>query len=288
MDAPNPGFTGKSLDLETNVHYFNARYYTGTIGNEMGPPQFFKPDLVGGNVWDPLSWNRYSYCRGNPVNFVDLNGREVTPCEDAYFFHLKLPSGDMPYLAGSEWWEQSLLPFVNTVPAVSNTFWATFDALQVDPNNPYEVTLMYFGGAATEAAPALEAGQYYASRAISKVGSKISGWVEKLFADADEVIEKINLHHSDPKFMGGDPKQALTEMPESVHKKLHKVMNDFLREIVDDFGNHMRPQRGNSGARIRGNFTRKERLKALTDFYKKNRTKFPEAAKDFFEMHPDI
>ncbi len=39
---------------------------------------------------------------------------------------------------------------------------------------------------------------------------------------------KTHRHHSDPKFMGGDPKQKLTDIPEQDHKNLHKEMNEFL------------------------------------------------------------
>ena len=92
-------------------------------------------------------------------------------------------------------------------------------------------------------------------------------------------------HHSDPKFMGGDPKQELTNLQDFDHKNLHKELNDFLKTKTDDFGNHMRPQRGNPGAKIRENFTRTERINALREFYTRNADKYPEAAADFFKQH---
>jgi len=49
----------------------------------------------------------------------------------------------------------------------------------------------------------------------------------------------------------------------------------------------MRPQKGNSGQKIRQNFSREERLKALKEFYRGPGAKYEEAAKDFFERHPD-
>jgi RHS repeat-associated protein len=69
-----PGFTGKRIDPQTHIHYFNARHYSGTIGNDLGTPRFLTPDPIFGDLADPLSWNRYAYCRGNPVNRVDPNG----------------------------------------------------------------------------------------------------------------------------------------------------------------------------------------------------------------------
>ena len=95
-------------------------------------------------------------------------------------------------------------------------------------------------------------------------------------------------HHSDPKFMGGDPKQALTDMPVEDHKRLHAELNQFLRKKTDEFGNHMRPQRGNSASDIQQNFSREERLDALKEFYRTFRDRFPDAAHDFFVQHPDI
>ncbi|MCQ9122612.1 hypothetical protein [Rodentibacter caecimuris] len=87
-------------------------------------------------------------------------------------------------------------------------------------------------------------------------------------------------HHSDPKFLGGDPKQALTKLEASIHRALHKVIGN---KTV-----HMRPQRGNSGIAIRRNFSRSERLDALTDFYKTTGSKYTEAASDFFKQHPNL
>lgn len=59
--------------------------------------------------------------------------------------------------------------------------------------------------------------------------------------------EKIQRHHSMPKFLGGETKQPLTPMSKTRHQKLHKELNEFLRQQTDEDGRHMRPQRGNSG-----------------------------------------
>lgn len=88
--------------------------------------------------------------------------------------------------------------------------------------------------------------------------------------------------------MGGDAKQPLTDVSVPGHKQLHRDMNDFLRNKTDSVGNHMRPQRGNSGARIRDNFTRQERLDALAEFYKQFRDNYPDSAVDFFKQHPGL
>ena len=97
---------------------------------------------------------------------------------------------------------------------------------------------------------------------------------------------KLHGHHSDPKFLGGDPKQSLTTLDDATHRALHKDLNDFLRTKTDEFGNHMRPQAGNSGEKIQQNFTRDQCIAALCGFYSGPGAKYESAAKDFFKQHP--
>src|SRR5688572_20495955 len=63
-----------------------------------------------------------------------------------------------------------------------------------------------------------------------------------------------NLHHSWPKFLGGDVKQKLTKMAATAHRELHKKMNEYLKTIIKN-GKNMAPSRSNSGAKIRERFT---------------------------------
>ena len=107
-------------------------------------------------------------------------------------------------------------------------------------------------------------------------------------AAEDSANVVTHLHHSDPMFLGGEPKQALTRLTQEEHQGLHSDLNDFLRNETDDFGNHMSPQRGNSGADIRANFTRDERLGALSRFYSGPGSGYGDAAFDFFAMHPEV
>ena len=74
---------------------------------------------------------------------------------------------------------------------------------------------------------------------------KLDKAVEKstdLLEDANDGAEKLVGHHSDPKFMGGDPKQDLIIMPESEHIDLHRELNNHLKKYKDKAGSHMRPQ----------------------------------------------
>jgi Pretoxin HINT domain len=95
-------------------------------------------------------------------------------------------------------------------------------------------------------------------------------------------------HHSDPLFMGGDPNQELTLLRRGDHLQLHRDLNGFLRGIEDAMGNHMRPQRGNSGYNIRETFTPQQRLDALAQFYRMYQRTYPDAARDFFRQHPGL
>ena len=60
-------FTGQRLDA-TGLYYYNARYYDPTIG------RFISPDIIIPYPTDPQSFNRYSYCRNNPLKYVDPSG----------------------------------------------------------------------------------------------------------------------------------------------------------------------------------------------------------------------
>jgi RHS repeat-associated protein len=99
---------------------------------------------------------------------------------------------------------------------------------------------------------------------------------------------RTNEHHSDPIFAGGEKKQETTTMKESEHRNLHDDLNKFLVKFRNNAGKHMRPQRGNSGRIIRRNFTRKQLLKVISDFYKGPGSKYTNAAIDFFKQHPTL
>ena len=60
-------FTGQILDA-TGLYFYNARYYDPEIGRFISADTFIPyPD-------DPQSFNRYSYCRNNPLNRIDPTG----------------------------------------------------------------------------------------------------------------------------------------------------------------------------------------------------------------------
>ncbi|MBN2443560.1 MAG: hypothetical protein JXJ04_19530 [Spirochaetales bacterium] len=69
-DEAKYSYGGKELDDDTNLYYFNARYYDATIG------RFINVDPVQ----DGSNW--YVYCNNNPLCFVDptgLEGEDIEP-----------------------------------------------------------------------------------------------------------------------------------------------------------------------------------------------------------------
>ena len=67
-----PRFGGKERDAETGLDYFGARYYASRTGRFTT----VDPGHVGGNIFDPQSWNAYAYARNNPLRFVDPTGTD--------------------------------------------------------------------------------------------------------------------------------------------------------------------------------------------------------------------
>jgi RHS repeat-associated protein len=61
-DKAKYSYIGKELDEETNLYYFNARYYDATIG------RFINVDPIQ----DGTNW--YVYCSNNPLSMVDPTG----------------------------------------------------------------------------------------------------------------------------------------------------------------------------------------------------------------------
>ncbi|WP_301280960.1 RHS repeat domain-containing protein, partial [Bacteroides thetaiotaomicron] len=136
-------------------------------------------------------------------------------------------------------------------------------------------------------------GMYVSQDPIGLEGGILNlyGYVDDTNAWIDVLGLSSHGHHSDPKFMGGAPKQTLTALVDTDHVQLHIDLNLYLdtkTKVVGKETVSMRPKRGNSGAVIQTNFTRQERLEALAEFYTINRAKYPDAAADFFAQHPQL
>jgi len=94
-DATEHHFTGKERDAESGNDYFEARYYSSSMGRFMSPDWSAKEDPVPyAQLDDPQSLNLYSYVRNNPLSHADADGH----CP----FCIPLLAGGGSVLAGTE------------------------------------------------------------------------------------------------------------------------------------------------------------------------------------------
>jgi RHS repeat-associated protein len=61
-------FTGQREDATIGLYFYNARYYDASLG------RFVQADSMVPEPGNPQSLNRYSYCLGNPLRYVDPSG----------------------------------------------------------------------------------------------------------------------------------------------------------------------------------------------------------------------
>lgn len=63
------GFAGGEFDTGTGLIYLKARYYSPHFG------RFLAVDPIVQDVYTPIAWNAYAYCRNNPQSYIDPSGR---------------------------------------------------------------------------------------------------------------------------------------------------------------------------------------------------------------------
>ena len=76
-------YNGESYNPNIKSQYLRARYYSVVTA------AFITEDSYLGNMTNPLTLNRYGYCIGNPLNYVDKNGHwyyedDVSEIESMY------------------------------------------------------------------------------------------------------------------------------------------------------------------------------------------------------------
>ena len=74
-------YTGHEKDYETGLTYMLARYYSQGYGRFLSPDPGYDYDQL-----DPISWNLYSYVRGNPIKSLDPTGARTF---GEYEYHAK-------------------------------------------------------------------------------------------------------------------------------------------------------------------------------------------------------
>lgn len=80
-DNANQKFTGQYRDSETNLDFFNARYF----GSGLGRFTSVDPLNAGADLSDPQTWNAYSYVRNNPLSNTDPLGLWLWNIGGCYF-----------------------------------------------------------------------------------------------------------------------------------------------------------------------------------------------------------
>ena len=89
-DISHYKFTGKELDDSTGLYDYAARQYDAGLGRFISPDPLVWTDAgikaAGGgglreHLSNPQELNRYSYCLGNPVKYVDPDGQRVLVAE---------------------------------------------------------------------------------------------------------------------------------------------------------------------------------------------------------------
>jgi RHS repeat-associated protein len=72
-DDTRQKFTSKERDLESNLDFFEARYFSAPQGRFLSTD----PDNAGGTAGNPQWWNAYIYAGNNPLRYTDPDGRTV-------------------------------------------------------------------------------------------------------------------------------------------------------------------------------------------------------------------
>ena len=75
---PRPRFTGKERDTESGNDYFEARYYSSSMGRFMSPDWAIKVAPVPyAKLSDPQTLNLYAYVLNNPLSHRDADGHWI-------------------------------------------------------------------------------------------------------------------------------------------------------------------------------------------------------------------
>ncbi len=69
-------FTGQEYDAESELYYYNARYYNPKLG------RFISRDPMLGRDGDSLSRNGFIYVKNNPLKYTDPTGEEEKKVKD--------------------------------------------------------------------------------------------------------------------------------------------------------------------------------------------------------------
>jgi len=64
-------YTGQISEAQLGIYFYNARYYDPYLNH------WTQPDTIVPDPYNPQDWDRYSYTRNNPINYVDPTGHKA-------------------------------------------------------------------------------------------------------------------------------------------------------------------------------------------------------------------
>lgn len=254
----NPyGFQGRPIDEETGFYYYRYRYYDPVQG------RFTTRDPIG--LWgDPTNHGHgYAYTAHNPWTYHDPYGLELMGYDDDTVDTAQ----DIIGLGG-------FIPVIGAPIDIANGMAdlkqgqyveAGVNFIGVIPVAGEGVQVVYKGG---KWIVRLAADGIQAVGGACKVGDNAAD-ASKAAKKAADGLDNLHFeaHHPDPEFIGGASGQPKVDLPRDSHKEFHSDYNEHLYGYTNESGNHMRPQRGNSGRDIRNTFNRAELLEATCEFY---------------------
>lgn len=191
-------FTGQALDDDTGLYYYGSpsgpygRYYDPQLG------RFIQADNIIPDIFDPQSYNRFAYCRNNPLRLTDPSGHEYWADVGGMFMGY--------YDAGAGVVKGTVFMVVHPVQTVQgvgtaiahpvNTGKAIVDSTIETWNSGARGQGQVVGNVliavGTAVAPAAEAGNLSKVEQIANVGSKVEKTAaasEKAVATAEQAME---------------------------------------------------------------------------------------------------
>ncbi|MCK4766077.1 MAG: SUMF1/EgtB/PvdO family nonheme iron enzyme [Candidatus Aminicenantes bacterium] len=101
---PKQKFSGKERETYSDLDYFGARYY------DSHSYRFISVDPVRNRdeaIANPQLWNLYSYCRNNPITYLDPDGRDILDDIKKKAAGL-MPKGMVPNTMMMEGWQENV------------------------------------------------------------------------------------------------------------------------------------------------------------------------------------
>lgn len=180
-DGDKFAFTDQEKDKGTGLYNYDARLYDPMVG------LFVSADSVVPDWTDPMSLNRYMYCRGNPVIYTDPTGHDaITETQKTFESH-----NEFFWNATKEAYNDGKYLLMLGHAFASGVSGAISFCLPADQDQEFIFVMTFGSGALIENT---------GSRITSSVGSKFSGLSSKLSSMIEEFASKSGMDPSKIRF----------------------------------------------------------------------------------------